>query len=38
MNFFFARSFSRRKADLDAEIQAHLRMDIQDHMQPRTVL
>ena len=27
---FFARSFSRRKADLNEEIQAHLRMDIQD--------
>ena len=27
---FFARSFSRRKADLDEEIQAHLQMDIQE--------
>jgi predicted permease len=29
MSFFF-RSFARRKAELDEEIQAHLRMDIQD--------
>ena len=29
MSFFF-RSFARRKAEFDEEIQAHLRMDIQD--------
>ena len=29
---FFSRSFAKRKAELDEEIQAHLQMDIQDRM------